>query len=121
MMLGSVVTAEEFEEAERGEFMIWTSKADSKLPADAIMPQLVDPQGGAPQVLEIMMTVLNMAHRQSDAVHPILGPTGDHSYMMEGACSVLASWGIGECILKTDQEPANRWHTADVSLDIGCN
>ena len=86
--------------------MIWISKADSKLPADAIMPQLVDPQGGAPQVLEIMMTLLNMARRQSDAVHPILGPKGDHPYMIEGACAVSDSWGLGECILKTDQEPA---------------
>ena len=102
MMLGSVVTAEEYEEAERGEFMIWISKADTKLPADVIMPQLIDPQWEAPQVLEIMMTVLNMAHRQSDAVHPILGPKGDHPYMTEGACAVLESWGIGECILKAD-------------------
>ena len=86
--------------------MIWTSKADGKLPADVIMPQLVDPQGEAPQVPEIMMTALNMAHRQSDAVHPTLGPKGDHPYMIEGACAVLDSWGIGECILKTDQEPA---------------
>ena len=86
--------------------MIRISKADSKLPADATMPQQVDPQGGAPQVLEIMMTVLNMAHRQSDAVHPILGPKGDHPYMTEGACAVLDSWRIGECILQTDQEPA---------------
>ena len=86
-MLGSVVTAEEYEEAERCEFMIWISKADSKLPADVIMPQLIDPQGEAPQIFEIMMTVLNMAHRQSDAVHPILGPKGDHPYMTEGVCA----------------------------------
>ena len=70
------------------------------------MPHLIDPQGEVPQIFEIMMTVLNMAHRQSDAVHPILGPKGDHPNMTGGVSAVLDSWVIGKCILKTDQEPA---------------
>ena len=52
------------------------------------------------------MCVLNMAHRQSDAVHPILGPKGDHPYMIGAACAGLDSWGLSEVILKSDQEPA---------------
>ena len=57
---------------------------DSTLPSYIIMPQLVDPLGETPQGFEILMTVLNMAHQQSDAAHPILGPRGDHPYIFEG-------------------------------------
>ena len=53
-----------------------------------------------------MMCVLNIAHRQSEAIHPILGPKGDHPYMIEAACMALDTWGLGEVLLKSDQEPA---------------
>ena len=36
-----------------------------------------------------MFSVFNIAHRQSDALHPILGPKWDHPYMVSAAVVAL--------------------------------
>ena len=73
---------------------------------DSQEEHLVEGSSDLTCLMEIVITVLVLAHRGSDAVHAILGPKGEHPYMLMAASAVIDSWGVAECRLKSDQEPA---------------
>ena len=102
MQLGAVVTKEELEASEENE--LWLAPADQQIESSILMPQLVQPisEGG----MEVLLNSLVVAHRQSTGVNTMLGPKGMHPFMMLAADAAIDLWGIAECIIKSDQEPA---------------
>ena len=108
--LASVVAFEEFREAERDEFVSWTPMADTKLLSDVSRPQLANPLQESTQAFETQMTVLTLADRQADAMHPIVRPGDDHSCLIEGNYAALDA---------SDQEPAVGKHIEQVTHQRG--
>ena len=119
LTLGGLATDQDLEEAMHGDILVWISRSDVPIPPDMMLPSGADAMAeaagasaassrGGPEIRfhEVVLSVLNLVHRQSDAVQPILGPKGDHPYMVSAAAVTLQAWGLGECILKSDQEPA---------------
>ena len=102
LQLGAVVTAEEL--AASGDGELWLAPADQQIDQAVLMPQLVDPIIG--DGVEVLLNILVVAHRQSTAIHMILGPKGVHPFMALAASAAIDTWGIAECVLRTDQEPA---------------
>ena len=101
LLLGGVVTEDEFATAARGDFMVWASKPEEDLCPDALLPQLVEPLDAGN--MQVLIGILVLAHRQSTAVHCVLGPKGEHPYMLMAANAAVDAWGVAESILKSDQ------------------
>ena len=52
------------------------------------------------------LSIFNMVHMSSGAIHAILGPQGLNAYMIKTAVAAIDGWGLDKITLKQDQEPA---------------
>ncbi|CAK0814821.1 unnamed protein product, partial [Prorocentrum cordatum] len=50
------------------------------------------------------LSILNMVHMNSQAIHGIMGPKGTDAYMVKTAVATLENWGLDRIVLKHDQE-----------------
>ncbi|CAK0902772.1 unnamed protein product [Prorocentrum cordatum] len=50
------------------------------------------------------LSILNMVHMNSQAIHGIMGPKGTDAYMIKTAVATIENWGLGRIVLKHDQE-----------------
>ncbi|CAK0873283.1 unnamed protein product, partial [Prorocentrum cordatum] len=50
------------------------------------------------------LSILNMVHMNSQAIHGIMGPKGTDAYMIKTAVATIENWGLDRIVLKHDQE-----------------
>ncbi|CAK0906965.1 unnamed protein product, partial [Prorocentrum cordatum] len=50
------------------------------------------------------LSILNMVHMNSQAIHGIMGPKGTDAYMVKTAVATIENWGLDRIVLKHDQE-----------------
>jgi hypothetical protein len=81
--------------------MAWTAKPATPPDPEAILelPHSAEATTG------VLLSVLVMAHRQTSALQTILGPKGQHPYTLMAANAAIDGLGIGEAVLRSDQEP----------------
>eukprot|EP00959_Pyramimonas_sp_CCMP1952_P026175 549580-Pyramimonas_sp.AAC.1 len=81
--------------------MAWLAPADRQIDQAVLMPQLVGPVAG--DGVEVLLSALAVARRQSAAARAVLGPKGVLPLMSIAASAAIDARGIAKRILRAEQ------------------